>query len=183
MKTRLLLSLFALCAFSLTASRAADATKPAERIGVYDSRVVSYAHFWSEPASKERNALVAAGKSAKAAGDQARARELEQKIVAAQLQSKLEVFSTAPADEAMAALRDRLPALHEELGVTRFVSQWDEAALKGVPDARRLDATDRLVRELLPQPEGKQQKAIAEMKKAKPVPLAEARKKFADGKF
>ncbi len=91
------------------------------------------------------------------------------------------MFSTAPADEAFAALKDRLPAIQHELGVTRLVSKWDEAALKGVPASSRVEATDRLAREFNPGP--KQLQAIEQVKKAKPVPLAEATRKFKDGKF
>ena len=100
-----------------------------------------------------------------------------------QNQSHLEVFSTAPAAEAMAALADKLPALQRELGVTRFVSQWDGDGLKGIVAAAQVDVTDRLLREFLPTPTENQRKTMVGLKKAKPLPLAEAKKLAEAGKL
>ncbi|MDO8545397.1 MAG: hypothetical protein Q7S40_33565 [Opitutaceae bacterium] len=176
MKTQSLVSLCTVMLLSFAAAPAAEPAQTAEaRVGVYDSRVVSFAHFWSEPARTERDALIASAKAAKAAGEQVRLKELEQQIVATQKRSHLQVFSTAPADEAMAALKGKLPALQQELGVTRLVSKWDEAALKGIDEANRVDATDRLAREFAP--DAKRLQTIEQMKKAKPLPLDEGEPK------
>lgn len=182
MKTKKFLTAAAslLCSFWATIAAAAD--KPdAERIGVYDSRAVAYAHFWSGPEQQSRVAMIADGKAAKAAGDTVKFRTLGEQIAAAQKRSHLQVFSTAPADEAMVALKDKLPAIQRELGVARLVSKWDEAALKGVAESRRVEATDRLVREFAL--DEKQQKTLAELRKAKPMPLAEAKRRAEAGKL
>jgi len=182
MKNQSLVGLCILMTLSLAAAPAAEPAKTAEaRVGVYDSRIVSFAHFWSEPARKERDALIASAKAAKAAGETARFKELEPQIVAGQNRSHLQVFSTAPADEAMAALKDKLPAIQKEFGVAWLVSKWDEAGLKGVSDANRIDVTDRLAREFAP--DEKRQKTIEQMKKAKPLPLDEATKLMQAGKL
>ncbi|MBI5769821.1 MAG: hypothetical protein HZA93_18745 [Verrucomicrobia bacterium] len=167
---------------SAVAQATAAAESPSGKIGVYDSRVVAYAHFWSEPERAARDALMAAARAAKQT-DAARFKELSAQLAAAQKRSHLQVFSTAPADEAMAALKDKLPALQQELGVGRLASAWDEAALKDVPAASRVDVTDRLVQELLPKADDKQKKTIAEMKKAKPMPLAKAKELAEAGKL
>lgn len=182
MKTKNFLAAAAtlLGAFWAAISGAAD--KPdAERIGIYDSRAVAYAHFWSGSERESRDALIANGKAAKAAGDTVKFREFSEQIAAAQKRSHLQVFSTAPADEAMAALKDKLPAIQRELGVARLVSKWDEAALKGVAESQRVEATDRLVREFAL--DEKQQKTLAEIRKAKPMPLAEAKRRAEAGKL
>lgn len=83
----------------------------------------------------------------------------------------------------MAALKDKLPAIQQEIGVARLVSKWDESALKEIPEANRVDATDRLVRELLPAPTEKQQKTIAAMKPTTPLPLDQAKKMAQEGKL
>lgn len=151
------------------------------RVGVYDSRAVAFAHFWSDVRRTERDALVASARQAKEAGDAAREKELRAQIVAEQSRSHLQVFSTAPADEAMAALRERLPALKAELGVDRFVSKWDDAALKDVPAARQIDVTDRLTREF--NPDARRQKTLEAMKTKPPLPLEEAKRLLAEGKL
>lgn len=159
---------------SAVAQTASAAESPGGKTGVYDSRIVAYAHFWSEPERAARDALMAAARNAKQA-DAARFKELSAQLAAAQKRSHLQVFSTAPADEAMAVLKDKLPALQQELGVGRLASVWDDAALKDTPTANRVDVTDRLVQELLPKADDKQKKTIAEMKKVKPMPLAKAK--------
>ena len=80
-----------------------------------------------------------------------------------------EVFSDAPATEAMAALEGRLPALLGALGVDRLVSKWDEKALQSVPEKSRVDVTEKLVREFIT-PDEKQRKVLDSMKTSKPVP-------------
>lgn len=154
---------------------------PNERVGVYDSRAVAFAHFWSEPVRLERDALIGRARAAKSGGDEAGLRELSGQIKAAQDRSHLQVFSTAPATEAMTALQAKLPAIQREAGVTRIVSKWDEAALAGVPESSRVDVTDRLVQEF--KPDEKRRKTIEQMKAAKPLPLDEAKRRLSAGKL
>jgi RimJ/RimL family protein N-acetyltransferase len=56
---------------------AAETNSTPERIGIYDSRVVAYAEFWSEAHQRKLNDLVKSAKEAKAAGDTNRFNELE----------------------------------------------------------------------------------------------------------
>lgn len=175
----LLVSLLA--AVRLTAAESPASSAGQGKVGVYDSRAVAFAHFWSQPVRLERDALVAEAKAAKAAGDTARLRELEQRLTAAQTRSHLQVFSTAPADEAMAALKDQLAALQRAAGVVRVVSKWDDAALQGVPESARVDVTDRLVEAL--RPDKSRLKTLEQLKAAKPLPLDEAKRKAAAGKL
>lgn len=174
------------CALGFGASAFAQhPTNPAAgtaKVGIYDSRALGYAWFWSEPGTKERNALLAAARSAKSAGDTERAKELGAQLSALQLRNHLQVFSTAPADEALAILRPKLDALQAELGVARLVSKWDDAALKDVPEAQRLDVTDRLVRELFT-PDQRHSKVLESLKAKPPIPLEQARKLAESGKL
>ena len=144
---------------------AGRAAEPEERVGVYDSRVVAYAHFWSAEVRAERERAVAA---AKAESDPEKRKAAAAALEAEQRRSHLQVFGTEPAVEAMAALRDRLPSLRRELGVGRFVSRWDEAALREVPEARRVDVTDRLAAEF--HPDEQRRKTIESLKKTEPIP-------------
>jgi hypothetical protein len=141
-----------------------------DKIGVYDSRAVAYAHFWSPAASEARNAAVAAARAAKAAGDTAAFEAGSKAMEALQKRMHEQVFSSAPATEAMAAIAPRLPALQRELGVARFVSKWDTKALKKVPEASRVDVTDSLVRAFIT-PTEKQQKVLDSMKTKEPISL------------
>ena len=92
-------------------SASAAETKPAsERIGIYDSRVVAYAHFWTEPHQRDLNERAKTAKDAKAAGQTARYEELSASLKQEQERIHRQVFSTAPIDNVLADIKDRLPA-------------------------------------------------------------------------
>jgi hypothetical protein len=166
---RLLVTLFAGLSLCSTQALAAETKDAREQIGIYDSRVVAYAHFWSDAHQKGLKAQVKLLKTAKAAGDTQRAKELEQAVREEQRCSHRQVFSTAPVDDVLAEIKDRLPEIRKEAGVSKLVSKWDKATLKQYRGAERVDVTDLLVREF--KPGEKQLKVIADIKRQKPVPL------------
>ncbi len=139
------------------------------RVGVYDSRAVAYAHFWSEPYQGKLKEQIGAARAAKQAGDTALSKELAGTLRQTQDQLHRQVFSTAPADEALAAIRERIPEIKKQAGVTVLVSKWDAPALAPYPNAEKVDLTGQLVREF--KPAEKQLKVIADLQKQKPLPL------------
>jgi hypothetical protein len=147
------------------------ADKPVTKIGVYDSRCVAYAHFWTDEYQRKHNEHADNLKAAKKSGD---AKELEKwnKIVWDERRgAHRQVFSTAPVDEILDEIKDRLPEIKNKTGVSLFISKWDESKLKQFKSAEKMDVTDLLVQEFkLPQTE-KHKKVLDEMKKVKPVPL------------
>lgn len=152
-----------------------------EKVGVYDSRLVAYAHFWKPERQAQLKQLIADGKAAKAAHDDARFREINQRLTADQNRMHLQVFSTAPIPELMATLEARVGEIQRDTGVSRVVSKWDEAALGGVAAADRLDVTEQLVRDC-PLDE-KQRKTMAEIGRKEPLPLAQAEELAKAGKL
>jgi hypothetical protein len=126
---------------------AVGSASAAERVGTYDSRVVAFAAFWDEASQTRLNVLIGEARTAKEQGDRDRQQSLAKQLSARQHELHMQVFSTAPIDDVLAGLKDRLPALRREAGVSRLVSQWDGRALAGVPAADRVDVTDLLVRE------------------------------------
>ncbi len=178
MNPRKLLTLLLAPALALVA-HAANA--PTGKVGVYDSRVVAYAHFLQPAQQAAIKSMITEGRAAKAAGDTARFTELEKKVVAGQREMHLQVFSTAPISETLAAMQDRVAEVQREAGVDRLVSKWDEEALRGVAAADRIDVTDLLVRgcEL----NEKQRQTMKEIAAKEPLPLAKAREMGASGKL
>lgn len=156
---------------SSTMLRAAETNVTRERIGIYDSRVIAYAHFWSDAQQHKLNEMVEAARDARSAGQTNRHDELNAALKKLQEQNHLQVFSTAPVDEALADIKDRLPAIQKEAGVSKLISKWDEAALRQHPKAKLVDITDALAREF--KPGEKQLKTILEIKKNKPVPMGQ----------
>ena len=142
---------------------AQEAARPPAAIGVYDSRVVASPHFWAPEQQKKLSALAAAAQAAQAHGDTNQLRALKTSLQEGQKQIHQQVFGAAPIDNVMAALKDRLPALQKEAGVTRLVSKWDTQALAPLKDTPQVDVTDRLVQEFKPGP--KQLQVIADLKK------------------
>lgn len=148
------------------------ATRASERVGVYDSRVLAYACFNTPGHLAELSARQAEGRAAKTRGDTARFRTIAQEMEAEQRRAHLQVFSTAPIPEALAALKDRIATVQKETGVVRLVSKWDEESLRAVSLADRVDVTDELIRDL--PLNAKQREVAREIAKTEPLPLAKA---------
>ena len=139
------------------------------RIGVYDSRAVAFAWFWSAPVQHKLQEQMAAARAAKQAGDTARFKELSTTLRVGQDRIHRQGFSTAPVDDALAAIKDRIPEIEKQAAVSMLVSKWDGAELKKYPNTEQVDVTDQLVREF--KPTEKQLKMIADIQKQKPLSL------------
>ncbi len=142
------------------------------RIGVYDSRAITYAYFWTPEVQKKNKAEYEAAMAAQKSGDKENAEKLATKMKERQKKMHRQVFSTEPADEALAALKDRQPELLKKANVAEFVSKWDEKTLEKYKSAEKTDVTDLLAAEF--NPGEKQKKTIAELVKVKPVSAKEA---------
>lgn len=159
----------------------AQAADSSVKVGVYDSRVIAFAHFWSTETQRNISETIEQGKTAKSAGDERTAKACAAKMGELQRSLHLQVFSTAPATEAMASIQERLPALLKEAGVTHLISCWDEKALSPYPAHARVDMTERLLAQF-PLPEGKK-KMVDQIRKTKPLSLEEAKRLDAAGKL
>jgi len=80
-----------------------------------------------------------------------------------------EVFSTAPPEAALAALKDRLPEIQKQARVTALVSKWDAAGRNQFPQVETVDVTDQLVSEF--KLTEKQLKTVSGLEKSQPLPL------------
>lgn len=161
--------------------KAAETNAPPERVGIYDSRVVAYAHFWSDAHQRELNALARAAREAKAAGQAERFHELNAALKKEQDKIHLQVFSTAPADDALAEIRDHLPAIQKEAGVATLVSTWDETTLQKYPRATRVDITELLLREF--KLDAKRLNIARDIREKQPLPLEKAKELMRKGKL
>jgi len=150
--------------------RAAETNAVAGRVGVYDSRAVAFAWFSSDTQMAQLKEQMAAGRAAQAAGDETTFKEYSTRLRAKQDQIHREMFSTAPADEAMAALKGRIQEIEQAAGVSTLVSKWDEPAMKNHQGAEKVDVTDKLVRAFI-NPTEKQLKSIEAIEKATPLTL------------
>ena len=160
---------------------AAETNAAPQRIGIYDSRAIAYAHFWSEAHQRKINELAKGAKEARAAGETERFKELDAALKSEQEQIHLRVFSTAPVDDVLAGMKDRLAEIQEEAGVARLVSKWDSKTLKENQRAQRVEVTDRLLREF--KLSEKQMKVAKEIQTKPPLPLDKAEKLTREGKL
>lgn len=144
-----------------------------ERVGTYDSRLVAFAAFWSDGYQARLKTLKEEARAAQKRGDTARYQAIVTEITSGQSVLHLQVFSTAPIDAVLAGLHDRLPAIQQELGVDRLVSQWDKSALTGVPAVNRVDVTERLLGEFHLPPARRAE--VEKLRQARPLPLWRAR--------
>ena len=144
------------------------------RIGVYDSRAIAVAFVGSEAHDQWLRKLMADVATAKTAGDQKRVKELESEGSRAQQQLHQQGFSTAPVDNLLKHVEDRLPAIRKEAGVSTLISKWDKDGLAKYPGAEQVDVTLSLVKAF--HPNERQLKSAAEVQKHQPIPLDKARK-------
>jgi hypothetical protein len=151
------------------------------RIGIYDSRVIAYARFWSEPYQQKLRERNKTAQQAKAAGETARFNEFAAAMKKEQEQNHLRVFSTAPVDDILAGMKERVAAIQKEAGVARLVSKWDEKALKAYKPDQQIDVTDQLLREF--KLNEKQLKVVADLRKQKPLPLDQAQELMRKGEL
>lgn len=150
--------------------RGVETNAAAGRVGVYDSRVVAYSWFVSDAQQVKLKEQMAVARAAKQAGDEAKLKEYSTALSALQDQMHREVFSTAPAAEALALIKGRIPEIEKAAGVSNLVSKWDEPLLKNYKGAEKVDVTDELVRAFL-KPTEKQLQVIAGIKKSAPLSL------------
>ena len=111
---------------------------------------------------------------AKAAGDTKRIGELEAEGAARQRTMHKQGFSTAPVDNILEQIKDRLPDIAEKSGVTVLVSKWDKEALAKHPSAEQVDVTMALVDAFSPGP--RQRRSASEIQQHAPIPLGQAEK-------
>ncbi len=76
-------------------------------------------------------------------------------------------FGTAPVDDIIARIEDKLPAIAKQAGVDVIVSKWTLAYRN--PTARFVDVTDLLAAEF--DPDEETWKGIREIVETEPVPL------------
>jgi hypothetical protein len=165
-----------------TSSLAADgeAASP-KRVGIYDSRVLAYAHFWSEPQTMQRDSLLREAREAQAQGNTNRLAELKRQIKQHQDSTHLQVFSSAPVDEVLASIHDRVAQVQKETGVSLLISKWDNVALKKHEGVEKVDVTDQLLGAY--KMDEKQARVAAQIREKKPLPLKEAEALLREGKL
>jgi hypothetical protein len=166
---------------TLRAAEQQTSIAPKLKVGVYDSRALAYAHFWQESYQKKLSETIRAAREARAAGQTDRFKELEAQIKATQEQNHLQVFSTAPVDDVVAAMKERFEATKKETGVSQFISKWDAQALKAFPRNQQVDVTDLLLREF--KLNEKQLKVVEDLRKKDPLPLDKAKELIRKGEL
>ena len=169
------------CLTALAGANQTNATTPV-RIGIYDSRAIAYAHFWSEASQKKRADLIAAAKAAKQSGDTNKFKAFDANLSNEQAKVHRQVFSTAPVDDALATIKNEIAAIQKLAGVSVLISKWDKATLKQYEKAESIDVTDKLVRSFIT-PTEKQLKNIEVLRKGEPLSLEKCNEMIRKGEL
>jgi hypothetical protein len=142
-----------------------EETTPVLRVGTYDSRAIAVAYARSEHLKAVHANLLQRRADAEAAGDEALKKEIEAMGGSLQLRLRLQGFSTAPVDDLLDAVRDRLPEVARGAGVAVIMRSVDfhEAAVEIV------DVTDALV--ALFEPDAAVLSIVAELRSQPPLAL------------
>ncbi len=144
------------------------------RVGTYDSRAVVIAFAGTETFSNQQKILHAEYDKARAAGDKKRMAELEAQGMEQQKLLHKQGFSTAPVDDVLTNIKDRLPEIAKTAGVEVIISKWDSAALARYKSAELVDVTMLLVDAL--KPNERARRSAVEIQTQKPIPLQQADK-------
>lgn len=145
--------------------------KPTVVLGTFDSRAVLTA--WVRSAafgsyiSSQRVDIEKAIERAKSVGDRSLTAELQAIGPAMQERIHRQGFGTAPIDDILASLADRMPAIAAKAGVDVIVSKWHVVHRGG--KAETVDVTDLLVAEF--QPDAATLEAIRALVARDPMPL------------
>jgi hypothetical protein len=142
-------------------------------VGTFDSRAIAVAYVQSdefEDYLRMQQADVARVlERARAAGDEEFVVNLEGLGPAMQKRLHEQGFGTAPVDDIIARIEDRLPSIAEKAGVDMIVSKWNVAYQS--PAAEFIDVTDLLAAEF--NPDERTLKMIQSTVESEPVPLAD----------
>jgi hypothetical protein len=159
------------------AKDAAGQTAKSLRVGVFDSRAVALAYYRKFYRSPEFVARLKKLKEdrdrAKAAGDNEKAKKLEAEGRGMQEHSHSQVFGSAPIDEIVAKIKDRLPEIAKQAGVDLIVSKWSLTYRS--PDAEFVDVTEPMAK--LFQPDETTWKMIRELPEHQPLSAEELQKR------
>ena len=125
---------------------------------------------------------VAVSKAAKQSGDTNKFKAFDTSLSNEQAKVHRQVFSTAPVDDALAAIKNEISAIQKQVSVTVLVSKWDNAALKQYEKAEKVDVTDKLVRSFI-SPTEKQLKNIEVLLKGEPMSLEKCNEMIRKGEL
>ena len=160
-------ALLGAAALGLHPSPAAAQDAKTLRVGVFDSRAVALAYARSAEFMRGMQNLGAEFEKAKAEKNDQRVKELEQEGQWTQVRLHQQAFSDGPVSSILAAVKDRLPAIAAQAGVSIIVSKWampfQAAAVETV------DVTLPIVKLFNPTPETLT--IIDQMKSKAPIPF------------
>ena len=149
-----------------------EAEKAELRVGTFDSRAVAVAFIRSGMFNRQLKQMMEEHKKAKAAGDEEKAKKLEAQGKAGQRRAHRQGFGTAPVDDILQRIEDRLPGIAKKSSVDIIVSKW--AVTYSIPGARFVDVTDLIIEPF--EPDEKTRSVIRDLCEKPPVPLEEIEK-------
>ena len=137
------------------------------KIGTYDSRIVIFAWSRSEYLKEYMTKFARQSDSATKANDTARLKELSVGIMSYQHLLHQMIFSNGSIIMAMNIVKDKLPELAKNEGISMIVSKWELNFSD--PSIAIIDVTDQVAK--LFNPKENIDKMAADIKKQEPVPL------------
>jgi hypothetical protein len=152
---------------------AATEDNPMVVVGIFDSRAIAVAYVQSEAfgsyMGEQQAAVAQLLERAKSAGNEQLVAGLEALGPALQKRLHEQGFGTAPVDDIIARIEDKLPEIAEKAGVDMIISKWTLTYCS--PAARFVDVTNLVAAEF--NPDARTLKMIESTIEAEPVPLGE----------
>lgn len=168
MNLPVVIAALAMLAMQSTDAAVQPSPRPSEatvRVGVFDSRAVAIAYYRSEEFKALLANLHAEHGKAKAAGDDKRAKQLENRGRALNELAHKQGFGTGSVHGILAKIQDDLAVAAKAANVDVIVSKWDIAFQR--QGATFVDVTDRIVKPF--HPNEATLKVIHDIRKKQPV--------------
>ena len=140
------------------------------RVGVYDTRAIAVAYTHSTQMQTPLRAKMKEMEAAKAAGDKAKVKELDEWGQARQRQLHRQGFGRVPVSDLLACVKGRLPEVAARAGVQVIAADTDYVA----PGVETVDITNELVQLYDPSP--RVLAIVKDMKGKPPLDLDEIEK-------
>ena len=150
----------------------ASSAKQKTVVGIYDSRAIAVAYCGSVFCEDYLRDIHKRYKAAKGRGDKKEIAKLKKEAEEHQKRLHMQGFSTAPVNDLLRHIKERLTDIKKKSAVDVIVSKWDKKSLTKYKDAEKKDVTMPLVMAF--KPDERTLKMVKQIQTKNPISLKQA---------
>ena len=151
----------------LTTISATETEKETAKIGIYDSRSIAIAYSGSIEFRNEIKTLKEKYNSAKDHNDEKMMKKYSNDGKELQALFHKQAFGTYPVNNILEKIKDKIPEIKKETGVSIIISKWNKQELSKYKNYKEINITENLIKAF--NPNEKQYQRAIEIQKKEPV--------------